>query len=66
MPSASPEWNCTAWESPALGPPGSRSLSVESTWATPSRCQPTSTGTSRDRPSVAQERAMELAVFSPE
>lgn len=66
MPRARPEWNWTAWESSAVGEPGSPALRVARTCGTLSLCQATSTGTTRDRARAAQERAMALAVFSPE
>lgn len=66
IPSARPEWNCMAWESSADEEPGRPACSTESTRARPSHCHSSTTGTSRDSARLAQERAMALAVFSPE
>ncbi len=66
MPRARPEWNWTAWESSAVGELGRPACSTDRTWSTPSLCHTTSTGTSSDNARLAQERAMALAVFSPE
>lgn len=66
MPRARPEWNWTAWESSATGEPGRPAFSAVRTWTRLSFCQTTKTGTNRDKARLAQERAMALAVFSPE
>lgn len=66
MPIARPEWNWTAWESSAEGASGKPACRAERTWTRASFCHITRTGTSRDRARLAQERAMALAVFSPE
>lgn len=66
MPTARPEWNWTAWESSAERASGKPACRAERTWTRASFCHITRTGTSRDRARLAQERAMALAVFSPE
>lgn len=66
MPRPSPEWNWMAWESSAVGEPGRPACSADRMWVRLSRCHTTSTETSSDRARLAQERAMVLAVFSPE
>lgn len=66
MPRPSPEWNWMAWESSAAGEPGRPARSADRMWVRLSRCHTTSTETSSDRARLAQERAMVLAVFSPE
>lgn len=49
-----------------MGIPGRPACKVSRIESTASLCEVTRTGTSIARPSAAQERAMVLAVFSPE
>ena len=66
IPSARPMWICTAWDSSALGFPGNLAVSMFRISSTFSLHEIMKIGTRRDKAVAAAERAMALAVFSPE
>lgn len=66
IPKARPMWICTACDSSALGFPGNLAVSMFRISSTFSLQEIMKTGTRRDRAVAAAERAIALAVFSPE
>lgn len=66
MPRARPEWNWKAWESSAAGEPGRPACSTGRISSKLSFRQAAKQGTRRESARLEQERAMTLAVFSPE
>lgn len=66
IPKPRPTWIWTAWDSSAFGFPGNLSVSILRTSSIFSLHDTTKIGTRRDKAVAAQDRAIILAVFSPE
>lgn len=66
IPKPRPMWIWTAWDSSAFGFPGNLSVSILRTSSIFSLHDTMKIGTRRDKAVAAQDRAMILAVFSPE